>query len=67
MPVIRHPGQLPTTHGPGWHQQDWAGAGVFGEPVPMISRLRWDVPGQYPHPVRSFTRSRTKLDQSYQS
>jgi mannose-6-phosphate isomerase-like protein (cupin superfamily) len=38
MPVIRHPGQLPTTHGPGWHQQDWAGAGVFGEPVPMTAR-----------------------------
>jgi len=38
MPVIRHPGQLPVTDGPGWHQQEWASAAVFGEPVPMRAR-----------------------------
>ena len=38
MPVIRHPGQLPATDGPGWHQQEWASAAVFGEPVPMRAR-----------------------------
>ena len=41
MPVIRHPGQLPVTDGPGWSQQEWAGPAVFGEPVPMrASRYR---------------------------
>ena len=38
MPVIRHPDQLPASDGPGWHQQEWASAGVFGEPVPMSAR-----------------------------
>ena len=38
MPVIRHPDQLPATDGPGWHQQEWASAAVFGEPVPMGAR-----------------------------
>jgi quercetin dioxygenase-like cupin family protein len=38
MPIIRHPDQLPATDGPGWHQQEWASADVFGEPVPMRAR-----------------------------
>jgi quercetin dioxygenase-like cupin family protein len=38
MPLIRHPDQLPATDGPGWHQQEWASADVFGEPVPMRAR-----------------------------
>jgi quercetin dioxygenase-like cupin family protein len=38
MPVILRSEQLPATDGPGWHQQEWAGADVFGEPVPMRAR-----------------------------
>jgi quercetin dioxygenase-like cupin family protein len=38
MPVVRHIHQLPTRHGPGWSQQDWAGAAIFGEAVPMRAR-----------------------------
>jgi quercetin dioxygenase-like cupin family protein len=38
MPIVRHPDQLPAAGGPGWHQQEWASAGVFGEPVPMRAR-----------------------------
>ena len=45
MPVIRHPGQLPATDGPGWHQQEWASAAVFGEPVPMRARRYQLDPG----------------------
>ena len=60
MPVIRHPGQLPVTDGPGWSQQEWAGPAVFGEPVPMrASRYRIeagatgpDIPLQRPGGVR---------------
>ena len=35
MPVIRHPDELTQQDGPGWTRLDWAGAAVFGEPVPM--------------------------------
>lgn len=38
MPVVRHIHQLPTQHGPGWSQQDWADAAIFGEAVPMRAR-----------------------------
>ena len=38
MPVVRHIHQLPTRHGPGWSQQDWADAAIFGEAVPMRAR-----------------------------
>jgi quercetin dioxygenase-like cupin family protein len=38
MPIIRHPDQFPATDGPGWHQQEWASSGVFGEPVPIRAR-----------------------------
>ncbi|HEY6279205.1 MAG TPA: cupin domain-containing protein [Streptosporangiaceae bacterium] len=45
MPVIAHPGQLPASTGPGWHQQEWASAAVFGEPVPMVARRHRLGPG----------------------
>jgi mannose-6-phosphate isomerase-like protein (cupin superfamily) len=35
MPVIRHLNELAQQRGPGWTRLDWAGAAVFGEPVPM--------------------------------
>jgi quercetin dioxygenase-like cupin family protein len=38
MPVVRHIHQLPTRHGPGWSQQDWADAAIFGAAVPMRAR-----------------------------
>jgi quercetin dioxygenase-like cupin family protein len=38
MPIIRRPDQLPASDGPGWHEQEWASAGVFGAPVPMRAR-----------------------------
>ncbi len=38
MPITRRPDQLPVAEGPGWHQQEWASAEVFGEPVPMRAR-----------------------------
>jgi quercetin dioxygenase-like cupin family protein len=38
MPVVRHTHQLPTRHGSGWSQQDWADAAIFGEAVPMRAR-----------------------------
>ena len=38
MPVVRNPDELTQQDGPGWTRLDWAGAAVFGEPVPMEAR-----------------------------
>ena len=38
MPVIRHPSQFESHSESGWVSQAWAGAEVFGEPVPMTVR-----------------------------
>jgi quercetin dioxygenase-like cupin family protein len=38
MPVVRTLDQLPAEQGDGWRQLEWAGAAVFGEPVPMRAR-----------------------------
>ena len=35
MPIVRRASQLEHHSGPGWASQAWAGAAVFGEPVPM--------------------------------
>ncbi len=45
MPTVRHPGQLPAERGTGWTRLDWAGPGVFGEPVPMQARRYQIEPG----------------------
>jgi quercetin dioxygenase-like cupin family protein len=45
MPVVRHPGELAQQDGPGWTRLDWAGAAVFGEPVPMEVRRYRIEPG----------------------
>lgn len=38
MPIVTDPGLLPTRHGPGWNELDWASAETFGTPAAMTAR-----------------------------
>lgn len=49
MPVIRHLNELAQQDGPGWTRLEWAGAAVFGEPVPMQA-YRYRIDAHAPGP-----------------